>query len=112
MMVILQTKKARIARPPADGPTVGTLVGAPALAGDVPGSIPDIVPTIDAAGEAFRTLPEWLLIGAAGYYGAYHPASELSHAHVAWCATRYQSYRASDNTFQSLSGPRRPCISP
>ncbi|PSJ57594.1 BA14K family protein [Mesorhizobium soli] len=93
----------------------GALVGAPALAGDVPGSIPDIVPTIDAAGQAFHTLPEWLLIGAAGYYGAYHPAyylSELSHAHVAWCAAHYQSYRASDNSFQPLYGPRRPCISP
>ncbi|TWG95491.1 BA14K-like protein [Mesorhizobium sp. J18] len=33
-------------------------------------------------------------------------------AHVQWCYNRYRSYRASDNTFQPYSGPRRPCISP
>lgn len=33
-------------------------------------------------------------------------------AHVNWCADRYRSYRASDNTFQPYNGPRRTCISP
>lgn len=33
-------------------------------------------------------------------------------AHVRWCYERYRSYRASDNTFQPNSGPRRQCRSP
>ncbi|MEO9340318.1 BA14K family protein [Mesorhizobium sp. SB112] len=32
-------------------------------------------------------------------------------AHVQYCYDRYRSYRASDNTFQPNSGPRRQCIS-
>ena len=32
--------------------------------------------------------------------------------HAGWCATRYRSYRASDDTFQPFSGPRKPCLSP
>lgn len=31
-------------------------------------------------------------------------------AHIEWCSDRYRSYRASDNTFQPNSGPRRQCI--
>lgn len=33
-------------------------------------------------------------------------------AHVQWCANRYRSYRASDNTFQPYQGPRQQCVSP
>ncbi|MFC3072706.1 BA14K family protein [Shinella pollutisoli] len=33
-------------------------------------------------------------------------------AHVNWCANRYRSYRAYDNTFQPYNGPRQQCISP
>lgn len=33
-------------------------------------------------------------------------------AHVDWCANRYRSYRASDNTFQPYNGPRQQCVSP
>ena len=33
-------------------------------------------------------------------------------SHVSWCANRYRSYRAYDNTFQTNNGPRRACISP
>jgi hypothetical protein len=33
-------------------------------------------------------------------------------AHVDWCASRYRSYRAYDNTFQPNNGPRRQCVSP
>lgn len=32
--------------------------------------------------------------------------------HVSWCANRYRSYRAYDNTFQPYNGPRRQCYSP
>ena len=33
-------------------------------------------------------------------------------AHQNWCANRYQSYHAWDNTFQPYNGPRRLCYSP
>ncbi len=33
-------------------------------------------------------------------------------AHDRWCATRYQSYRAWDNSFQPYSGRRQQCVSP
>ncbi|WP_411033188.1 BA14K family protein [Shinella sp. BYT-45] len=33
-------------------------------------------------------------------------------SHVQWCANRYRSYRAYDNTFQPYNGPRRQCYSP
>jgi hypothetical protein len=32
--------------------------------------------------------------------------------HAEWCANRYRSYRAYDNTFQPYNGPRRQCVSP
>jgi hypothetical protein len=31
---------------------------------------------------------------------------------AAWCAERYRSYRASDNTYQPYSGARRRCEQP
>jgi hypothetical protein len=31
---------------------------------------------------------------------------------ASWCATRYQSYRAEDNTYQPYDGPRRTCEGP
>lgn len=33
-------------------------------------------------------------------------------SHVSWCYDRWRSYRASDNTYQPLNGPRRQCVSP
>ena len=33
-------------------------------------------------------------------------------SHVQWCANRYRSYRAYDNTFQPNYGPRKQCVSP
>jgi hypothetical protein len=33
-------------------------------------------------------------------------------SHVNWCANRYRSYRAYDNTYQPYGGPRRQCVSP
>lgn len=35
-----------------------------------------------------------------------------SSGHTEWCYNRYRSYRASDNTYQPLSGPRQQCYSP
>ncbi|WP_439616705.1 BA14K family protein [Shinella sp.] len=35
-----------------------------------------------------------------------------SGSHTSWCANRYRSYRAYDNTFQPYGGPRQQCISP
>jgi hypothetical protein len=31
---------------------------------------------------------------------------------VQWCANRWRSYRATDNTYQPSNGPRRACVSP
>ena len=54
--------------------------------------------------------------GQRGYGGnnAIGGASRLGadDSHQGWCASRYRSYRASDNSFQPLSGTRKPCISP
>ncbi|WP_287324292.1 BA14K family protein [Mesorhizobium sp.] len=33
-------------------------------------------------------------------------------AHVEWCASRYRSYRPSDDHYISYSGEQRPCVSP
>lgn len=32
--------------------------------------------------------------------------------HVTWCATRYHSYHATDNTYQTKQGARAECQSP
>jgi Ni/Co efflux regulator RcnB len=40
------------------------------------------------------------------------PAPRMGSSHVAWCANRYRSYRAYDNTFQPYNGPRQQCWSP
>ncbi|MCA0016465.1 BA14K family protein [Mesorhizobium sp. B292B1B] len=45
--------------------------------------------------------------------GAIAPATaELPQPHIAWCASRYRSYRPQDNSYMSYSGQQRPCISP
>lgn len=33
-------------------------------------------------------------------------------AHIGWCRNAYRSYRASDDSYQPLAGPRRRCLSP
>lgn len=33
-------------------------------------------------------------------------------AHLDWCHERWRSYRASDNSYQPLHGPRKECRSP
>jgi hypothetical protein len=33
-------------------------------------------------------------------------------SHVSWCANRYRSYRAYDNSYQPNYGSRRACVSP
>jgi hypothetical protein len=40
------------------------------------------------------------------------PPAGGGNAHVDWCYAHYRSYRAYDNTYQPLNGPRRPCYSP
>ncbi|KQS87725.1 MULTISPECIES: BA14K family protein [unclassified Rhizobium] len=37
-------------------------------------------------------------------------AANAADSHVQWCRLQYRSYRASDNTYQPYSGPRRSCI--
>ena len=36
----------------------------------------------------------------------------VSDRHIRWCANRYRSYRASDNSYKPNRGPRRSCNSP
>ncbi|MGH6762958.1 MAG: BA14K family protein [Phyllobacterium sp.] len=40
------------------------------------------------------------------------PAPAYGNRHVNWCANKYRSYRAYDNTFQPYNGPRQQCYSP
>lgn len=42
----------------------------------------------------------------------YRPTYRMSNSHVAWCQSRYRSYRAWDNSWQPYNGPRRLCVSP
>ncbi|WP_292509204.1 BA14K family protein [Mesorhizobium sp.] len=48
--------------------------------------------------------------------GSIRPAPDeqqaMPAAHVEWCASRYRSYRPSDDHYTSYSGEQRPCISP
>jgi hypothetical protein len=39
-------------------------------------------------------------------------AQYRGNAHVDWCYSRWQSYRAYDNSYQPYNGPRRACYSP
>lgn len=39
-------------------------------------------------------------------------SSRPASGHVAWCESRYRTYRASDNTYVASGGIRRTCISP
>ena len=40
------------------------------------------------------------------------PPTYAGNAHVDWCYGHYRSYRAPDNSWQPLNGPRRACVSP
>lgn len=44
--------------------------------------------------------------------GAISRDRDVGGSHVSWCANRYRSYRAYDNTFQPNYGPRKACVSP
>ena len=46
------------------------------------------------------------------YYATPAPGGDINPRHFEWCAARYRSYRAFDNTFQPNSGPRQQCYSP
>jgi hypothetical protein len=43
---------------------------------------------------------------------ASQPRAQSGDSHVDYCYSRYRSYRASDNTYQPNSGPRRQCAGP
>lgn len=40
------------------------------------------------------------------------PRRGLANRHYQWCASRYQTYRASDNTYVPRVGVRAQCVSP
>jgi hypothetical protein len=57
--------------------------------------------------RVYLGVPAYRYVQPRRYYGY-----RLSSAHVAWCYSRYLSYRQWDNTFQPYHGPRRQCWSP
>jgi hypothetical protein len=63
----------------------------------------------DASTEIDQTQPG-LEAAAMGSDGAATPL--YSHEHQAWCAQRYRSYSADDNSYNSYSGERKDCVSP
>lgn len=80
------------------------LVGESAAMAQVPGPIPLIPPPI-APPPPPLILPPPPPPGPE-YSSGYDPR------HFDWCAHRYRSYRAYDNTFQPYGGPRTQCYSP
>ena len=44
--------------------------------------------------------------------GAVQAQPSYGGSHTRWCANRYRSYRAYDNSYQPYNGPRRQCVSP
>lgn len=66
-----------------------------------------------AQGETYGNAPVAFSSGAAA--GANTVSMSLSAEevkHITWCATRYQSYHATDNTYQTRQGARAECQSP
>ena len=50
--------------------------------------------------------------GAGALIGGAIQSSRPASGHVAWCESRYRTYRASDNTYVASGGIRRTCVSP
>lgn len=50
--------------------------------------------------------------GAVASQPRYYNEGGVNPRHFDWCAGRYRSYRAYDNTFQPYYGPRQQCQSP
>jgi len=50
--------------------------------------------------------------GAGALIGGAIQSGRPASGHVAWCESRYRTYRASDNTYVASGGIRRTCISP
>lgn len=50
--------------------------------------------------------------GAGALIGGAIQSSRPASSHVAWCESRYRTYRASDNTYVASAGVRRTCVSP
>ena len=48
-------------------------------------------------------------LAAGAIIGGALAAPRYSGSHADYCANRYRSYRASDNTYQPSNGPRRQC---
>lgn len=77
-----------------------------------------IAPATETHAEAqeaqYRTSPEAAFAAGAGEASALNNSllSPEMVRHVQWCARRYQSYHATDNTFASQSGVREECRSP
>jgi hypothetical protein len=44
--------------------------------------------------------------------GAAQAQPSYGNSHASWCANRWRSFRAYDNSYQPNYGPRRACVSP
>ncbi|TCR96290.1 BA14K family protein [Rhizobium sp. BK418] len=58
------------------------------------------------------TSPYSAPLRTAGASPQQHESGPADSAAKAWCAARYQSYRAEDNSYQPFDGPRRACVAP
>lgn len=56
--------------------------------------------------------PEEAFVAGALITGAINATRDHVDDHVAWCSSRYRSYRVSNDTWQPNYGPRRTCVSP
>lgn len=66
-----------------------------------------------AQGETYGNTPVAFSGGAAASASASSIALSAEEIqHVTWCATRYQSYHATDNTYETKRGARAECDSP
>lgn len=82
--------------------------------------VAEIVPTANAAqprssktsaSETMQSVNE-TTTSALGHDADASAQSEVIAAHIEWCASRYRSYDASDNSYRSYSGSSRACNSP
>lgn len=66
----------------------------------------------DAAARARMPATEPRMVAQAEALPAVETQPALPAEHVSWCADRYRSYNADDNSYRSYGGQQRPCVSP
>ncbi len=106
----IETASQELERLPSAETAIDTETGqAGAARANTDGSRPqdgvDALTTAALPGEAPAREP-------AGAASEYPYIVELAASHAAWCADRYRSYDAGDDSYTPYSGGRRPCMSP